>query len=532
MSLRKARYWAQKQRKRQKNLRRMEKLETGKYSFKFIPKISLLFVVILPLVAFGIYSYRKAAALEISGNTITVKRGGNFQTALDRAKAGDTIRLEAGETFEGNFVLPNKTGNEFITIRSSADDTQLPPENTRISPKEYAAALPKISSTTTEPVINTVDGSHHYRFVNIEFGGTKDGVGNIIKIGSSTEQRIEDLPHHIEFDRVYVHSTSSQGQRRGIAANGKYIRIINSYFSGITRKGEESQAIGIWSTDGPIEIANNYLEAAAENILFGGAGSYLKLVPTDCIVRDNHLNKPLNWREEGWTVKNLFEIKNARRVKIENNLMTNNWGDAQDGTAILFSTHADNGKATIIEDIMFIGNIVRGSGNGISVAGPEGSGGHNLVIRNNSFEDISGQKWDGTGFFMKSADWDGLTIENNTIINAGTIINAYGPVKNFTFRNNIVFENEYGFKGDSTASGQLTIDKFFPNGTVSHNIIVGGSDLLYREKNFFISSVRQIGFINTELFDYRLRSNSLYTNKGTDGKQIGADLNPEKVGRN
>ncbi len=78
-------------------------------------------------------------------------------------------------------------------------------------------------------------------------------------------------------------------------------------------------------TDGPVEIINNYLEAAAENILFGGAGSFLKLVPTNCVVRGNHLNKPLNWREENWEVKNLFEIKNGKNIRVENNLMTNNW---------------------------------------------------------------------------------------------------------------------------------------------------------------------------------------------------------------
>ncbi len=43
-----------------------------------------------------------------------------------------------------------------------------------------------------------------------------------------------------------------------------------------------------------------------------------------------------------------------------------------------------------IEDIIFINNIVRGSGNGVSVYGSEGSGGHNLIICNNFFEDISG----------------------------------------------------------------------------------------------------------------------------------------------
>ena len=44
---------------------------------------------------------------------IVVKAGGDFQAALDRAKSGDTIQLQAGATFKGAFKLPKKTGEEF-----------------------------------------------------------------------------------------------------------------------------------------------------------------------------------------------------------------------------------------------------------------------------------------------------------------------------------------------------------------------------------------------------------------------------------
>jgi hypothetical protein len=468
----------------------------------------------------------------ISGSTITVKASGNFQAALDKAKGGDTILLEAGATFNGSFNLPVRTGNEFITIRTSATDAQLPPADTRIDPKKYAPVLPKLQSHVKgQPVILAMNGAHHFRFIGIEFEPTTEGLYNIIQLGTGEEKSIEELPHHIEFDRVYIHGSPSEGQRRGIAANGKFIKIANSYISDIKRKGEESQAIAVWASDGPVEITNNYLEAAAENILFGGAASFLKLVPTDCIVRGNHMNKPLNWRDEKWVVKNLLEVKNGKNIKIENNLMTNNWGMAQDGAAILFVTIADNGDASIIENVEFINNIVRGTANAINIYGAEGSGGHRLTIRNNFLEDINGEKWGDVGYFMKSTDWDGLTIENNTIIQSGSIANAYGePVKNFIFRNNIVFENEYGIKGDDMGSGQEVIDKLFSNGTVTGNIIIGGKSSLYREKNFFLNSIDQVGFVNAKKGDYRLRSNSPYLNKGFGGKRIGADLDAKIIG--
>jgi hypothetical protein len=491
----------------------------------------------LLVTAVGLYSFQKyqaGAGLDFSGQTITVKAGGNFQAALDRAKPGDTILLESGATFKGAFKLPQKTGNEFITVRSSAPDAQLPPEGTRIDPRKYSSVLPKLESDVKgEPTISALNGAHHFRFIGIEFGPTVEGLYDIIRLGNGAEKSVNELPHHIEFDRVWIHGGKKEGQRRGIAANGRHIKIQNSYFSDIMRRGEESQAIAVWATDGPVEIINNYLEAAAENILFGGAGSFLKLVPADCIVRNNHLNKPLEWRSESWVVKNIFEIKNGRRIKVENNLMTNNWAMGQDGTAILFTTRADNGDATIIEDIEFVNNIVRGSANGVNVFGSEGGGGHRLKISNNQFEDINGEKWGNAGYFMKLTDWNGLIVENNTILQTGSIASVYGPpVKDFVLRNNIIFENEYGIKGDNTGSGQATIGKFFPNGTVTCNLIIGRKNAPYPETNTFTESIGQVGFANREKGDYRLKSESPYFKKVCGGKRLGADLNSELVGKN
>ncbi len=489
---------------------------------------------VLLMVAVWFFKGFGSTPLEFNGTIINVKAGGDLQEALDRAKPGDTITLEPGATFSGDFNLPNKAGSEFITIRSAAADDKLPSADSRIDPEKFASVLPKIESNVRgEPAISATDGAHHYRFVAVEFGPTPDGLYNIIRIGTGREQRVEELPHHIEFDRVWIHGDKKVGQRRGIAANGRNIRIINSYISDIKRVGEESQAIAAWATDGPIEIVNNYLEAAAENILFGGADSYLKLVPTDCVVRSNYLNKPLEWRDTDWVVKNLFEIKNGKRIKVENNLMTNNWAMGQDGTAILFTTRADNGDATVIEDIEFTSNIVRGAGNGVNIFGGEGSGGHRLTIKNNIFDDIDGRKWGSAGHFMKSSQWEGLTIENNTIIQTGNIANAYGePVTDFIFRNNIVFENEYGIKGDNMGSGQEVIDRLFSGGSVAGNIILGGKSVIYKEENIFLKGLAQVGFVSPEKGNYMLRKESPYLDRGYQGGRIGADLNIKTVGHN
>ncbi len=470
------------------------------------------------------------SGLEFKEKTIVVRKGGDLQEALDKAVPGDTVLLEAGATFAGSFKLPNKAGSDVITVRTSAPDEQLPAEGTRIDPLKYQAQLPKlISSVKGEPVISAVDGAHHFKFVGIEFGPTIDGLYDIIRIGTGQEKRVEELPHHIEFDRVWIHGSREHGQRRGIAANGRHIRIVNSYISEIKRKGDESQGIAAWATDGPIEIRNNYIEAAAENILFGGAGSHLKLVPGDIVVDSNHLNKPIDWKRSDWVVKNLFEIKNGRRITVTNNLMTNNWAMGQDGNAILFTTRADNGDATVIEDVDFSGNVVRGTGGGLNILGSEGSGGHRLTIRNNIFEDIDGEKWGGGGHFMKITHWDRLTIEHNTIFQKNNIAILYGePVKGFVFSNNIVFENEYGFHGDAVGSGRRAIDRYLPGARAAGNIIIGGRADLYREPNLFPASVEQVGFESLRE-GFRLRSDSPF-HPSAIGRKIGAELDVSRVG--
>ncbi|MEP6788790.1 MAG: hypothetical protein ABJB40_10195, partial [Acidobacteriota bacterium] len=105
-----------------------------------IARVSALALVL----GFGVYAcstFGSGAPLEFTEKTITVRNGGNFQAALDAAKPGDTIILEAGATFRGAFKLTKKTGDEVVTIRTSATDSQLPPADTRLDPVKYQSVL-------------------------------------------------------------------------------------------------------------------------------------------------------------------------------------------------------------------------------------------------------------------------------------------------------------------------------------------------------------------------------------------------------
>ena len=78
------------------------------------------------------------------------------------------------------------------------------------------------------------------------------------------------LPHHVIFDRVYVHGTPTGNVRRGILANAAWVGLVDSYISDIHEVGADTQAFGAWNGTGPYLIRNNYLEAGAENIMTFG----------------------------------------------------------------------------------------------------------------------------------------------------------------------------------------------------------------------------------------------------------------------
>src|SRR5947209_15906566 len=134
-----------------------------------------------------------------------------------------------------------------------------------------------------------------------------------------------------------MHGEPTTPLKRGIALNSGETSIINSYLSDFKNTGQDTQALCGWNGPGPFHIINNHLEAAGENVLFGGATAQIpNLVPSDIEIRHNHFYKPLSWKLDDasyagqhWSVKNLLELKNAQRVIVDGNTLENNWYDGQ-----------------------------------------------------------------------------------------------------------------------------------------------------------------------------------------------------------
>jgi len=492
--------------------------------------VSLVIPLVVGLI-FGLKNFAFDEPFSVEGATIVVKAGGDFQAALVRAKSGDTITLQAGATFKGNFVLPKKAGNEFITIRTSASDAQIPSADTRLDPNKYAAVLPKLVSATGDPVVMAINGAHHYRFIGVEFSVSRpeENIWKLITIGDDVQNNLAQVPHDIQFDRCYIHAHPQQtGKvRSGLSINGKNIEIINSHISDFRLTDDEGHAIVAWNAPGPFRIINNYIEASGIGVLFGGATAHKGMNPADLEFRRNHVTKKPEWRGN-FAVKNLFELKDMRRAVIEENVFENNWASAQDGTAILFTPASfQSGPDARIEDIVFRSNIVRKTGNAITMTGTDYGDpkypnipvqNRNVRFENNLFAEIGGKWGDkSAGRFLlltSGAGPDNLTFDHNTIQNSGTFIMLDGaPLKNFVFTNNIGNHNEYGIIGVGKAGGGIgsIALKAYTNGlTFRKNVIIGAESARYPADNFY---------------QPRLSEASAYKGRATDGKDLGCDLN-------
>jgi hypothetical protein len=449
-------------------------------------------------------SYLNANTASPPGRTLRVNGGPtaarDLQAALNAAAPGDIVELQAGASFVGHFILPEKRGSAWVVIKSSGE-TGLPPQGSRITPAN-AASLPKIITPNADAAIKTAPRAHHFRLVGVEIGVAPGVAQNhglvLLGDGSGAQRSMDVVPHDLTLDRCYVHGNGTGELRRGVALNSARTTVVDSYIAACQGLGYDTQAIAGWNGPGPFKIVNNHLEGAGENVMFGGADPAIpNLVPSDIEFRNNYCTKPLTWKAgqpgaRPQSVKNLFELKNARRVLVDGNVFEHNWADAQSGFAILLTVRNQDGGApwSVVGDVVFSNNVVRSVGAAFNLLGRDYN--HpslqlrRVRIEQNLFEDIGGSQWGGNGCFLQMTETACIVVDSNTIFHTGNVIAGYGqPSTDFAFTNNVARNNEYGVTGDGVGSGRVALDKYFPASLFTGNVLVGGRKELYPAGNYF-----------------------------------------------
>jgi hypothetical protein len=369
------------------------------------------------------------------GKQIRVSAKSDLAAAIDGAKCGDTLLLPAGASFDAT-VLPSKKCDDqhYITVRTDTADSNLPPEGTRISPAwGGVASLPgrppfaqpsggpaKLLATVVTRRPEGVSVGDHVRFIGIEWTTPPDAnIGRVVAA---------EHTDHVIFDRNWVHPANGTevGHGIGMVHGSHMIAVINSYISGlncIARTGKCTDATGIGGGGGDepisaLKIYNNFVEAAGENVMFGGSGA--TIVPTDIEIRRNHLFRPMLWKEgepgyapnasgNPYIVKNNFELKNAMRLLFEANLLENSWGGfTQTGFSILLTPKNQSNKCPVcrVNDITVRFNRIRNVAgvlqiaNALSKLGGSAADGGRYSIHDLFADDLHDKDYKGGGPFL------------------------------------------------------------------------------------------------------------------------------------
>jgi hypothetical protein len=408
---------------------------------------------------------------------VTVPAGDSIQAVLDREPAGRQIHLVRGGIYPGNLTIRKP-----VTLRTAGMDHIGTERVTHSIGEELAKLVP----TNGSPLIDIVPGVVDVRLSRLNCDPAN--LNDVINIGhaDATQTRLEQQPRRIVLDQIYMQAGAVNGPKRGVGLHGQDVSVWRSHIAGMKRAGQDTQAIAGWNGEGSFGIADCYLEAAGETVMFGGADPTIPgLIPSDINIIGCTLSKDLGWRGTNVTVKNLFELKAARRVTLQNCELSNCWHAGQGGYAFMFTVQTQDGRYpnVIVEDVTVEDCTVRNVGAGINILGyaqiNQSLQSRGFTFRNNWFQieqALGAQSW----FLFLSREPRELTFERNTIESSSTnaLIKQEGaPVQAFRFTGNLVQRcGTYGFTGNVNGTAQhrgVGLATYLPGADITGNAFAG-----------------------------------------------------------
>lgn len=465
---------------------------------------------------------------DTTGYTVTNVTPGQLQTAINNASCnpnGTILQLPKGDVETGNFTLPLKTcaSGQWIIITTTG--VTLPAQGTRLDPSLFVGQLARLTATVSGPVVATVSNAAVNSFwlsgLEIEqaaLAGNNEAVDIGYYSATSTQ-----LPSNIIIDRCYIHGKASNPVSRLVDLNGNNVAVVDSYLSEGHQVGFDSQGI-LTVSGGPMLIQNNFIEGAAENILFGGTSIGSSQPPYnvfshDVTIQKNFHYKPLAWRLQNsaymgisYSVKNLHEMKQGVRVLIQNDVFENTWVASQVGDAVLFTPSTQSGLNTVVQDITFRYNLIEHVGGGFQITGrdinltPQDTmlRTDRILIQNNLLDDINAANYGGgsgrTAELLLGVN--AVTMDHNTVSTLDYMtlfVNNDIPATNFFFTNNIAPKAQYGISANGAGEGNVAITTWLsgpPAGSVATNVLQGATCSNYPASFQCPATIAAIGYAN------------------------------------
>lgn len=285
-------------------------------------------------------------------------------------------------------------------------------------------------------------------------------------------------------DRCRVLGDPAHGAKRGIAGNGAHLAIRGCYVDDCfaTYPGDDSQAILIWDTPGPVLIEDCFLRAGSETVMCGGADPSSEAnIPSDITIRNSTLTARPEWQALAIGVKSRLEFKNARRVLVEGCEISQCWGGhGQDGYLLSFTVRNQGGTApySTVEDVIIRSNTFAHGAACVNILATDNLHPSQRVSRialsNNLFTDIDPKAYTGSNKMIQiGAGPVDVLLDLNLFkgTNIGSQIYFYGGAmcERLTVTHNAFPTSKYGVFGDN-ATVNKGWAKYVASGTFEGNV--------------------------------------------------------------
>jgi hypothetical protein len=387
---------------------------------------------------------------------------------------------------------------------------------------------------------------------NVLFGGSDPPIPNLVTTNITfrhnylTKSLAWRDPIIATPANVAAHAAAGAGS---LAAGTYYYRVSARVAAGQQSKANSTASVEVSATlaagtSGAVTLSWTPVAGADEYVIYGRTSGAEDMYweATSPLFTDRGVagtsGKPGSTTR--WSVKNLFELKNAQDVVVEGNVFENLWVADQSGFAIQLTPRNQSGHApcAVVQRISIRDNVIRHAAGGVNILGvdnlaPSQRTNH-ITIAHNIFDDMIGATWgSGSHPFQVGDAPDAIVLDHNTIITTDSAIlvlyggtaSAPSPATNSAYTNNMSQHNSYGIFGADMSPGLLSINAYLPGGLVTRNVLAGGSASKYPAGNYFPSTAAwQAEFADYAGGDYHLEPTSAFKNAGTDGADLGANI--------